>query len=233
MPLLGQASGGWTESSSALRLLHVAIRNTTSIATDDSFTQTNPPGVTTASTISTRINQRKFGVLSGSVAFTRADAGSNYVGGPGLAATQVLIAANVTWYNGYKPVGCFINAATGNPYENLPAQASGICPYVSGMGTYANRTYETQALAAVAVPVGTIAQGAALTYTTGQALMASRNGYIQPMMINAGGLVNFDLVTTVGAENFVWTAANHTTVLGIVKMPPDATQTEVVYDQRV
>jgi len=229
MPLLGQASGGWTESSSSLRLLHVAIRNTVGIVTDDSFTQTNPPGVTVASTISTRINQRKFGVLSGSVAFTRPDAGSNFIGGPGLDATQILIAGNATWYNGFRAIGLFINSATGNPYENLPAQASGKCPYVSGMGTYADRIYETQALAAV----GAFAQGDALTYTTGQPLMASRNGYIMPMSVNNGGIVNFDAVITVGAENYVWAAASHSTLLGIVKMPPDATQTEVVYDQRV
>ena len=43
MPLLGQASGGFTESSSALRLLHVGVRNTVGILTDDAFTQTNPP----------------------------------------------------------------------------------------------------------------------------------------------------------------------------------------------
>jgi hypothetical protein len=229
MPLLGQASGGWTESSSALRLLHVGIRNTVGIVTDDSFTQTNPPAITTAATISTRINQRKFGVLSGSVAFTRADAGSNFIGGPGLAATQVAIAANNVWFTGYRALGCFINSATGNPYENLPAQASGKCPYVSAQGTYGNRTYETQAIAST----GAITAGDALTYTTGQPLLASRNGYIQPAaMVFGGVLVDFNVVVT-SAECFARTAAGVATILGVVKMPPDAVQTEVVYDQRI
>lgn len=229
MPLLGQASGGWTESSSALRLLHVAIRNSVGILTDDSFTQTNPPAITTASTVSTRINQQKHGVLSGSVAFTRADAGSNFIGGPGLAATQTAIAANLTWYTGYRAIGVFINSATGNPYENLPAQASGKCPYVSGMGTFGNRTYETQAIATT----GGVTAGDALTYTTGQPLLASRNGYIMPASMVAGGAVQDFNVAVTSAECFARTAAAQATILGIVKMPPDSTQTEVVYDQRV
>ena len=73
MPLLGQASGGFTESSSALRLLHVGVRNTVGILTDDAFTQTNPPLVTTAGTISENVDTAVAGVLSGSVAFTRPD----------------------------------------------------------------------------------------------------------------------------------------------------------------
>jgi hypothetical protein len=228
MPLLGQASGGWTESSSALRLLHVAIRNTVGILTDDSFTQTNPPGITVAATISTRINQLKFGVLSGSVAFSRADAGSNFIGGPGLAAQPVLMAANLTWANGFKALGMFINSATGNPYENLPAQASGKGPYVSGQGTYGNGTYETQAV----TTVGAVTAGDALVYTTGMGLIASRNGYITPTQVNVGGLVDLDVQAT-AVESFVLGADGSSTLLGVVKMPPDATQTEVVYDQRI
>lgn len=54
MPLLGQASGQWLESSSALRILHAGVRNTVGVLTTDAFTQTNPPIVTTpASTLLT------------------------------------------------------------------------------------------------------------------------------------------------------------------------------------
>lgn len=228
MPLLGQASGGWTESSSALRILHVSVRNSVGILTDDSFTQSNPPAVTTAGTISSRINTLKAGVLSGSVVFSRADAGSNYIGGPGSAAQQTAIAANLTWANGFKALGVFINSATGNPYENLPGQASGKGPYVSALGTFGNATYETQAL----VTTGAVTAGDALAYTTGMALVASRNGYLMPAVVNVGGLVNLDIVAMT-AESFVLATASSATRIGVVKMPPDSVQTEVVYDQRI
>lgn len=160
MPLLGQASGGFTESSSALRLLHVGVRNTVGILTDDAFTQTNPPLVTGAGTISSNVDTSVLGVLSGSVAFTRPDQGSNYVGGP----VSGLTTANPN----VRPLGLFINNAAGYAYENQPAAASGKGPYVSAMGTYASQLFETQ----------NINSTADLTYITGQFLFASQNGYL-------------------------------------------------------
>lgn len=198
MPLLGQASGDWTESSSALRILHVGIRNTVGILTDDAFTQTNPPVVTTSAKISQSagMNTAVLGVLGGSVAFTRADVGSNYVGGPdsvGGPGTAGVI-----------PVGVFINNAVGRPYENTPGPASGIGPYVSAMGTYGNSLYETSDLVGAA---------STLTYTTGDFLYASQNGYL----------------TNVSADAYDAAAQ----VLGILKMPADSVQPEIVYDQRI
>ena len=201
MPLLGQASGDWTESSSALRILHVGIRNTVGILTDDAFTQTNPPNVTGAGTISQSagMNTAVLGVLGGSVAFTRGDIGSNYVGG-----TSTLAAATA----GVRPVGVFINNAVGRPYENTPGPASGIGPYVSAMGTYGNSLYETENLNT----------GATLTYTTGDALYASQNGYL----------------TNVAADNNRFEqAASGVTLIGYLKMPADSVQPEIVYDQRI
>jgi hypothetical protein len=99
--MLGQASGGFTESSSALRLLHVGVRNTVGILTDDAFTQTNPPIVTAAGSISTNVDTSVLGVLSGSVAFTRPDQGSNYIGGP----------VDPVGTAGVRPLGLFINNA--------------------------------------------------------------------------------------------------------------------------
>jgi hypothetical protein len=197
MPLLGQASGDWTESSSALRILHVGIRNTVGILTDDAFTQTNPPQVTGAGTISQSagMNTAVLGVLGGSVAFTRGDIGPNYVGGP----TAVGVA-------GVRPLGVFINNAVGRPYENTPGPASGIGPYVSGMGTYGNSLYETQ----------NIDSSADLNYTTGDRLFASQNGYL----------------TNVDANNNRLEQAN-ATLFGILKMPADSVQPEIVYDQRI
>ena len=91
MPMIGQASGGFTESSSALRLLHVGVRNTVCALTPDGFTQTNPPIVTAAGTISLAVGMKPTtrGILSGSVAFMRPDVGSNYVGGPVTVAVPV------------------------------------------------------------------------------------------------------------------------------------------------
>ena len=204
MPLLGQASGGFTESSSALRILHVGIRNTVGVLTSDSFTQVNPPAVTAF--ITDQVDTTKRGVLSGSVAFARPDAGSNFVGGPGIAAASGT-SGGVSYPSDPSVVlGCFINSANGNPCENTPGPASGKGPYVSAMGTYGNALFETKDL-------GT---GAALLYAVGQPLVASVNGYLTN---NAGD--KYD------------EASGLTTLIGILKMPADAVQNELVYDQRI
>lgn len=200
MPMLGQASGGFTESSSALRLLHVGVRNTVGILTLDAFTQTNPPIVTGAGTISTNVDTSVLGVLSGSVAFTRPDEGSNYIGGP--------VAGLTTANPNVRPLGLFINNAAGYAYENQPAAASGKGPYVSAMGTYASQLFETDNLNS----------GATLTYTTGQFLYASQNGYL----------------TNVAADNNRYEqAADGVTTIAILKMPADSVQNEIVFDQRI
>lgn len=200
MPLLGQASGGFTESSSALRLLHVGVRNTVGILTDDAFSQTNPPLVTTAGTISENVDTSVLGVLSGSVAFTRPDRGSNYIGGP--------LAGLTTANPRVRPLGLFINNAAGYAYENQPAAASGKGPYVSAMGTYASQLFETENLNS----------GATLTYTTGDFLYASQNGYL----------------TNVAADNNRYEqAADGVTTIAILKMPADSVQNEIVFDQRI
>lgn len=205
MPLLGQASGGFTESSSALRILNVGIRNTVGVLTSDSFTQTNPPAVTGATTITTQVDTTKRGVLSGSVAFARPDAGggSNYVGGPGIATAAAAGAGVVLASPASVVLGVFINSANGNPYENTPGPASGKGPYVSAMGTYGNALFETQ----------NIDTAAALVYAVGNDLVASKNGY---------------LTNQNDANN-----RYATTVIGILKMPADAVQNELVYDQRI
>lgn len=201
MAIPGQASGDFTESSSALRILYVGHRNTFAAElTTDGFTQTNPPVVTTA--VSTTLSATpKYGVLGGSVAFTRPDGGNGYVGGPLAAAPATGALA---------PLGLFINDAVGNPYENTPGPASGKGPYVSSQGTIGVQLYETQNLNG----------GADLTYAAGDALVASRNGYV----------TNVD-----DADNAVEVAlgAAASTVLGIVKIAPDSTLAEIVFDLRV
>jgi len=178
MPLLGQASGGFTESSSALRLLHPGVRNTVGVLTADAFTQTNPPIVTTAGTISTQTNTGVLGVLSGSVAFTRPDQGSNFIGGPVEpgAPDNILI----------RPLGCFINTAVGNAFENQPG---------------------------------------------GQELVSSRNGYLMMRVTTqTGAAISLDIA---GLASEVANGNTASTLLGVLKMPPDSEQFEIVYDQRV
>lgn len=219
MPLLGQASGGFTESSSALRLLHPGVRNTVGVLTADAFTQTNPPIVTTAGTISTQTNTGVLGVLSGSVAFTRPDQGSNFIGGPVEpgAPDNILI----------RPLGCFINTAVGNAFENQPGPASGKGPYMSGQGTYGNQLFETQAIAVA----GAIAAGDDLIYTAGQELVASRNGYLMMRVTTqTGAAISLDIA---GLASEVANGNAASTLLGVLKMPPDSEQFEIVYDQRV
>jgi len=223
MAMLGQASGGFTESSSSLRLLHVGVRNTVGILTDDAFTQTNPPVVSTAGTVSDNVLTTVLGVLGGSVAFSRPDAGSNFVGGnvEGLA-----VATQETFV---RPLGVFLNNANGRPFENLPAQASGKGPYVSAQGTYANALFETQALD---TDGANVAQGDDLTYTVGAQLIASRNGYLMPRTTidGAGAVASID-IAAISAE--VEHGNTVSTTIGILKMPADSTQNELVYDQRI
>ena len=232
MPLLGQATGGWTESSSALRLLYVATRNTVGLATADAFTQVNPVAV--ATNVSTQVNATALGVLSGSVVFTRPDIGAQFIGGPGTNAIQTAIAAAPAQAVGFRALGVAINSANGNAFENTPGTASGKIPYVSGMGTCGNGLFETALIANSADAVNNAA-GVAITYITGQLLMASRNGFLMPRTVISaidGNADNADVVA-MSAESFVANANSSATNIGVLTMPPDATQNEVVYDQRI
>jgi len=197
MALLGQASGGFNESSSALRILHVGVRNTIGQLTADAFTQTNPPVTTDADRItqaSGLLDGLVRGVLSGSIAFAR-PSGDNTHGGPtsAPAATE-------------RVLGVFINNAVGNSFENQPGVASNRGPYVSAQGSYGNKLYETSQLGAAAD----------LTYTVGDQLVASKNGYL---------------------TNHNNAASRHATdgtlVIGILKITPDSNSDELVYDQRI
>lgn len=219
MALAGQASGGFTESSSALRLLHVGIRNTVGSLTDDAFTQTNPV-VSTGADISTNINTAKQGVLSGSVAFTRPDQGPNLIGGPAQPAGDI--------EQFVLPLGLFINDANGNAFENTPGIASGKGPYMSSQGTYSSALFETQVIEGAA---GAIAQGTDLVYTSGVELVASVNGLLMPAnTIQTGVLIAID-----AAVRSLELANNRaaSTIIGILKAPADAVLAEIVFDQRI
>jgi hypothetical protein len=91
--------------------------------------------------------------------------------------------------------------------------------------------FETQLLDGGAV--AGMATGDDLTYITGQDLVVSRNGYLMPRTtLNTAGVavVSID-VAAVAAEVEHGHAAS--TTLAILKMPADAVQPEIVYDQRV
>lgn len=161
----GQSSADFMGSSSSLRILHAGIFNAVAPLALDGFTQTNPPvvaGVTNhADSRSKQLSiTPKYGVLSGSVSFTRPDAGNGFVGGPHTLDAAVL--------GEVRPLGLFVNDAAGNPWENSPGPASGQAPYMSASGTYACGLFETQDLAT----------GDDLVYAVGQKLIASKNGYL-------------------------------------------------------
>jgi hypothetical protein len=212
--LLGQASGGFTQSNSALRILHVGVRNTVGQLTADSFTQTNPPVVTATAnkTTASGFTAGVLGVLSGSIAFARNDEGEFYHGGPTNANVG---GAGLTANDNEKPLGIFINTAVGLAFTNQPGVASNRGPYVSAQGTYGNTLYETQSQAA---------GGADLTYTIGDELFASVNGYLTNSVV-AGNLHDVDHGSGPNDGN-KWT-------IGILTVAGDTSSDELVYDQRI
>ncbi len=215
MALLGQASGGWTESSSALRLLHVGVRNSTGVLTDDAFTQANPLSITVAATISTNVDATATGVLSGSICYARGDGagGENFIGGPtngpGGTAMGVAVADQ-------RPLGLFINSANGNAFENTPGTASGKGPYTSSQGTYGCSLFETQNLNTAAN----------LVYAAGELLSGSMNGFLTNV-VAANNSHDRDHVVLDG----MGAAMNYE--IAVLKMAPDAVQNELVFDQRI
>ncbi len=222
MALLGQASGGFTESNSALRILHVGVRNTVTQLTADAFTQTNPPVVTSNVTTASGFSAQIFGVLSGSVAFARPDAddatNNGVIGGPTNAGGALGVQAN------QRPLGIFINTANGQAFTNQPGIASNRGPYVSAQGTYGNKLYETKRLTAG----GDGAAGSTATYIIGNELAASVNGYLTSHVNTASTDLHDDVhgCGPAKAANAYWT-------IGILTIAPDSSSDELVYDQRI
>jgi hypothetical protein len=203
---LGQGSGDFLETSGRLHLFHMGVRNSLGLLTADAFTQATPPIVTaTANTSTTLAGITKTGVLGASVAFTRPDAGNGYHGGPVQVASAYVA--------GQKPLGLFINDAVGNPFENTPGVASGRGPYVSGQPTVGATLWETQRQ---------IGGSTALTYTAGDSLYASVNG----------------LLTNRIEDAYEWNVSGQNdpdfvTLMGVLKVAPDANNSMMVVDLRV
>lgn len=206
MPMAqGQGSGDFRETSGRVQIFHVVTRNSYGVLTADSFTQANPPVVTGSTHVSTTLaGISKKGVLGGSIAFTRYDAGNGFHGGP----VQISAANDVN----LRPLGIFINDAVGNAFENTPGVASNRGPYLCGSGTTLGFSlYETQVQ---------IASAANVTYTVGDKLYASGNGLLTNVIgdayENSGGLTN-----------------TSPTLIGILKVVPDANNSLMVVDLRV
>ena len=199
MPLsLGQGSGDFRETSGRVQIFHVGTRNSVGVLTADAFTQSNPGVVTATANVSTTLaGISKKGVLGGSFAFTRPDAGNGFHGGPTGTSNKC------------KPLGLYINDSLGNAFENTPGVASGRGPYLCGFGTVGVSIWETQTQQS---------GGAALTYSVGDVLYASSNGYI----------------TNLSADSFeVFQASGTATIVGILKVAPDANNSLMVFDLRI
>jgi hypothetical protein len=209
MPLqIGQGSGDFRETSGRVQLFHMGIRNTMGILTADAFTQTNPPVVAGSNTSTTLAGVTKKGVLGGTIAFTRPDVGggNGRIGGP-VKVSSAYVAT-------IKPLGIFINDALGNAFENTPGVASGRGPYVHGMASVGVTLWETQN------QIGNANDVAA--YTAGQKLYASVNGLLTNNIAdayeyNVSGQTDPDFVT----------------IIGIVKIAPDANNSLLVLDMRI
>ncbi len=211
----GQSSGDFRETSGRVQLFHVVTRNSVGVLTPDAFTQANPPVITAAAAKSTTLASiTKVGVLGGSVAFTRPDFGNGFHGGP-------IFTAGPAYNTGLKPLGIFLNDALGNAFENTPGVASGRGPYVCGSGsTVGLSVYETKGL----VTQGAVTQGAAITYTAGMPVYASLNGLIT---------ANIDDAYERNAPNYGAGSTTNVTLMGIVKVAPDANSSLLVIDLRV
>jgi len=143
------------------------------------------------------------GVLGATVAFTRPDAGNGFIGGPTTGTADDTLII---------PVGLFINDANGNAFENTPGVASGRAPYFSGQGCFGVSLWETL----------NIETGATLTYSAGDKLVASRNGLLTNLDDDGNGY-----------ESFENSADGSGTLIGVVKVAPDADNDLLVFDLRI
>lgn len=145
----------------------------------------------------------KVGVLGGSIAFTRPDAGNGCHGGP------IKIGGN--YVATQRPLGIFINDAVGNAYENTPGPASYRGPYVKGQSTVGVMLWETQQQIGGFGP---------LSYAVGNRLYASVNGLLTNRIEDA-----YEYRVVMDPDNV--------TIMGVLRVMPDAANTFLVVDLRV
>lgn len=213
----GQSSGDYLLTQGALRILYSLVKDTIPSLADDSFTQNNPNVVTTTAAVSTTLPSNvKKGVLGGSVAFVRPDVGGNTVGGAVLVSTAYVAQT--------RPLGLFINDALGNSYENTPGVASGKGPFLRG-GSVGLKVYETQQQ----TTVGGGSVGTALTYSVGNKLYASVNGYITNRWQDSYE-TQWITVAATGSGSMGVATEPDVTRLGTLLSPPDANSSEMFFE---
>jgi hypothetical protein len=106
-----------------------------------------------------------------------------------------------------RALGLFIADARGVPFENTPGIASGEASYYADGGTFANSLWETFNLSS----------GAALVYEAGDELYSSKNG----------------LITNVAADNNTYEQGLARSLVGLVKIAPDAHNSLMVFCLRI
>jgi len=199
----GQSSGDFKETSGRVQLYHVVTRNSVGVLTPDAFTQANPPVVTAAANKSTTLTNITKVGVLGSSIAFTRPDVGNGYHGGPVAPGGV--------YNaGIRPLGVFLNDSLGNAFENTPGVASGRGPYVCGSGSTLGFTlYETKHQKT---------GFATITYAVGDKVFASVNG----------------LLTNVVEDGYEDNASAGTnTLIGIVKVVPDANSALLVIDLRV
>lgn len=204
MPLsLGQGSGDFRETSGRVQIFHVGTRNSVGILTADAFTQANPVNVTATANVSSTLTG-----ISKKGVLGASFAFTRPDAGNGFHGGPLLISTAAV--AGQKPLGLYINDSLGNAFENTPGVASGRGPYLCGFGTVGVSIWETQNL---------VSGSAALTYAAGDKLYASQNGFVTNVLADS-------------YENFV-SGNPAPTVVGILKVAPDANNSLMVFDLRI
>lgn len=174
----------------ALNILYVGHRNSLGALNDAGFNQSNATGNPQIVANSSLIPYQDIvGALGGSVA---AAVGSDVIG-PGDGPTDAI-------------VGLFINNTAGNPFENSPAAASGIAPYISGTGSYEVDIYETADTSGNPIMLPQV----------GEFLYCSQNGLLTSVRGLAGGVV-----------------PDGSTIIGMVTVAPTASSPILRFDMRI
>ena len=147
----------------ALSILYVGRRNSLGNLNDAGFTRSNTSGNAQIAANTTLLPYSTIvGVLGGSIA---AMVASDVVG-PADGPTDAI-------------VGLFLNNAAGNPFENSPAAASGVAPYISGTGSYEVDIYETADTSGNPITLPLV----------GEFLYSSQNGLLTSSRGLSGGTV--------------------------------------------
>ena len=199
----GQGSGDFRETSGRVQILHVVTRNSQGNLTPDAFTQANPPKITGATYKSTTL---------ATITKVGVLGGSVAFTRPDFGNGYHGGPNTASYAAGCQPLGILINDSIGNAFENTPGIASGKGPYVCGSGsTLACSIYETKTQ---------LSGPTTITYAPGDKLYASANGFVTNQLADA-------------YEYQVTGDIQHCTLMGVVKVAPDANSSLLVFDLRV